>query len=119
MTHPEAIAKLDLTRVQAKLAETGRSDAAIQELVSHYRSFLAQCLRPAGVVNRPSAEADLVWHQHILDTARYAQDCQRIFGRFLHHDPHAFLNEGGSAERGDGRGVAAACGDVSPAPVAA
>jgi hypothetical protein len=31
--------------------------------------------------------ADLIWHEHMLDTKRYAQDCGRLFGRFLHHVP--------------------------------
>lgn len=35
----------------------------------------------------PSTEIDLVWHYHILDTAQYAEDCQFLFGRFIHHYP--------------------------------
>ena len=31
---------------------------------------------------------DEVWHQHILDTNAYAEDCERIFGHFLHHYPY-------------------------------
>jgi hypothetical protein len=31
---------------------------------------------------------DKFWHGHILDTMKYAEDCQRVFGYFLHHFPY-------------------------------
>jgi len=37
----------------------------------------------------PSLKVDEVWHAHILHTAMYAKDCQRIAGRFIHHHPEA------------------------------
>ena len=36
----------------------------------------------------PSVLIDLLWHYHVLDTRKYADDCERIFGYFLHHDPY-------------------------------
>ena len=36
----------------------------------------------------PSEEIDRVWHTHILDTQKYAVDCQQVFGSFLHHFPY-------------------------------
>lgn len=53
-----------------------------------YRQFLTL---HAGHPERtlvPSELIDLVWHFHILDTRKYAADCERIFGRYLHHDPY-------------------------------
>lgn len=42
----------------------------------------------------PTQEIDAVWHQHILDTSKYHQDCEALFGRYVHHYPHAdFLGE--------------------------
>ena len=29
-----------------------------------------------------------MWHYHILDTEAYAVDCEKAFGRFLHHFPY-------------------------------
>ena len=36
----------------------------------------------------PSKEIDEMWHYHILDTEKYAEDCQDTFGYFLHHFPY-------------------------------
>jgi hypothetical protein len=35
-----------------------------------------------------SKDVDEFWHTHILQTVRYAEDCQNTFGNFLHHEPH-------------------------------
>lgn len=35
----------------------------------------------------PTKEIDEVWHNHILHTAKYMDDCQHIFGKYLHHLP--------------------------------
>jgi hypothetical protein len=36
----------------------------------------------------PSKDVDEFWHTHILQTMKYADDCQAVFGAFLHHNPH-------------------------------
>jgi hypothetical protein len=33
---------------------------------------------------------DPAWHAFILHTGRYAEFCQHLVGRFVHHDPEAF-----------------------------
>jgi hypothetical protein len=33
-------------------------------------------------------DLDQFWHQHILDTAKYSSDCQTLFGKIIHHNPH-------------------------------
>ena len=33
----------------------------------------------------PTRDIDTFWHEHILDTRKYADDCERTFGFFLHH----------------------------------
>ncbi|MBD2121481.1 glycine-rich domain-containing protein-like [Trichocoleus sp. FACHB-262] len=47
----------------------------------------------------PTQEIDQVWHQHILDTHKYAEDCQHLFGRFIHHFP--YLGTRGEADQQD------------------
>jgi len=40
----------------------------------------------------PSEEIDEFWHNHVLDTQSYIRDCQKIFGRYLHHYPYSGLD---------------------------
>lgn len=35
----------------------------------------------------PSVEIDEFWHNHILHTQNYYQDCLKLFGEYLHHHP--------------------------------
>jgi hypothetical protein len=40
----------------------------------------------------PLADVDTFWHYHILDTMKYATDCERVFGYFLHHYPYVGMD---------------------------
>lgn len=40
--------------------------------------------RPLAAISK---SADDLWHQHLLDTKKYADDCERILGTFMHHQP--------------------------------
>ena len=46
----------------------------------------------------PSGILDLIWHHHILDTRKYCDDCDRIFGKYIHHDPY-FSTQGEEDKR--------------------
>ncbi len=35
----------------------------------------------------PTGDVDEIWHEHILHTNKYALDCKKLFGKFLHHFP--------------------------------
>lgn len=37
----------------------------------------------------PTREIDEFWHNHILYTQRYTQDCMKIFGHYFHHQPES------------------------------
>ncbi|MGP3963261.1 glycine-rich domain-containing protein [Nonomuraea sp. 3N208] len=50
-------------------------------------AFLYACAHNPVTALTPSPEVDLGWHTFILDTHAYSQFCQRIAGRFLHHNP--------------------------------
>jgi hypothetical protein len=39
----------------------------------------------------PLFDVDIFWHYHILDTMKYAADCEQVFGYFLHHFPYIGL----------------------------
>lgn len=36
----------------------------------------------------PNLYIDEFWHNHILDTEQYYEDCYKIFGKVLHHFPY-------------------------------
>jgi hypothetical protein len=62
----------------------GQATQAIEQyrrfLFLHHRYPMAQLV--------PSAEIDRVWHMHILDTVKYREDCEHLFGRFIDHYPY-------------------------------
>ena len=35
-----------------------------------------------------SKDVDEFWHTHILQTIKYTEDCEGVFGKYLHHAPH-------------------------------
>jgi hypothetical protein len=75
------------------------ADEIIAETEDNYRRLLVlNLLYPSEtiVVNKI---LDDYWHQHILDTQKYAEDCQQIFGYFLHHYPYFGIN--GEQDRQD------------------
>lgn len=53
-----------------------------------YRRFLFLVAKYPNEVIVPTKEVDEIWHAHILDTRKYEQDCEHIFGGYLHHFPY-------------------------------
>lgn len=89
------IAELDLEPIKLKLMHKesgeGWSPAQASAVEFEYRRFLSLMkLYPDEHVS-PLFDVDLFWHYHILDTMKYAKDCERIFGYFLHHYPYSGL----------------------------
>jgi hypothetical protein len=41
----------------------------------------------------PNEILDEYWHHHILDTKKYMDDCNYVFGYYLHHYPYFGLTE--------------------------
>lgn len=62
--------------------------AILAEAETNYRRFLALHLMHPTESLVPNELLDEYWHQHILDTRKYAADCESVFGFFLHHDPY-------------------------------
>jgi hypothetical protein len=59
------------------------------DLMEHeYKKFLALHLAHPDADIVPCAIVDEMWHQHILDTAAYREDCDALFGGFLDHFPY-------------------------------
>lgn len=100
----QALSQLDLNNVKRKLKEPapegkGWSDEQVNEAEKWYRRFLELIARFPNLNTVPNYVIDMFWHQHILDTRAYAQDCESIFGIFIHHYPYFGLN--GDADKRD------------------
>ena len=82
------IRAVDLERIAQRLAvQPGWSLARARQAELDYRRFLNLRLQYPETSLVPTRDIDEVWHGHILDTRAYAVDCERLFGRFLHHAP--------------------------------
>jgi hypothetical protein len=83
------IEALDLEPIKFKLVkEYGYSQDDVQVLEKWYRRFLFLTVKHKDQPIVVSEAIDNFWHQHILDTRKYAEDCQSAFGEFLHHFPY-------------------------------
>jgi hypothetical protein len=58
-----------------------------ERIMEQALAFLYACAHNPGAGLTPSPEVDLGWHAFILDTHTYGEFCQRVAGRFLHHNP--------------------------------
>jgi hypothetical protein len=89
----EKIAALDLKSVRQKFASKKtywwHLGHSTDRLEREYRQFLYLIVvNPEMTVVPWSRDLDDFWHEHILDTEKYAQDCSATLGRFIHHNPH-------------------------------
>jgi len=69
-----------------------RKDA--EKVCQMYRNFLFLKKKYKGKYEiPPSDEIDIFWHNHILDTTKYQNDCMVIFGSYLNHYPYFGIDE--------------------------
>lgn len=66
----------------------------IESAVAEYKKFCALCKYHPETSIIPGRDVDTLWHRHILNTEKYADDCQSYFGYFLHHRPHSRIKQG-------------------------
>jgi len=81
---------LDLSRFVPKLLkdqEKFYSAPVAWTAIVEYKRFLILKMKFPDVEIAPSPLVDEVWHMHILDTKRYMDDCNFIFGKYMHHVP--------------------------------
>lgn len=87
-----AIGALDLDPIKVKLTDTEEGQGWSREYADRmevaYKRFLTLLVTHPETTVAPSKEIDKFWHAHILDTMKYAEDCQQVFGYFLHHFPY-------------------------------
>ena len=88
----EAIFALDLDPIKFKLMNKKEGHGWTREEAdrheTEYRRFLALIAKFPDDAIVPDTDVDKFWHGHILDTLKYAEDCQHVFGYFLHHFPY-------------------------------
>jgi hypothetical protein len=59
-------------------------------IVDQALAFLYACAKAPNTPLRPSRTVDIGWHAFMLHTHAYAEFCDTIAGRFIHHEPDEF-----------------------------
>lgn len=88
--------RISASRLWHRLGRRGYKEYDAYRLVNEYKRFLflkhlvdSEDKEP---VISPSSQVDEVWHEHILDTRVYFDDCQNLFGHIIHHSPDDAFN---------------------------
>ncbi|HET8887349.1 MAG TPA: hypothetical protein VFQ41_00495 [Candidatus Angelobacter sp.] len=84
------IQNLDLSSVRANaMTKLGWSSEKAQRVENSYKHFLYALAHKEenDLLSPPSQEVDDFWHQHILDTRKYREDCNTVFGHYIDHTP--------------------------------
>jgi len=88
----QVIQDLDFDPIKVKLMDKeeglGWSLDKCDEAEKQYKRFLYLGTKLLDSPLVPIGDVDKFWHQHILDTRKYADDCNKVFGYFLHHFPY-------------------------------
>jgi hypothetical protein len=94
----KAITELDLSPIKLKLMHVESGEGWPQEkadtVEKEYRRFLCMMKLYPDEDIAPVMDVDIFWHYHILDTMKYAVDCEKVFGYFQHHYPYVGLRGG-------------------------
>ena len=92
------VMQLDLSAIKTKLMHAasgeGWSRQKADAVEQAYRRFLCLMATYPDESIAPLVDVDTFWHYHILDTMKYAADCQQAFGYFMHHYPYVGLRGG-------------------------
>lgn len=84
------IQNLDLSSVRENaITKLSWSPEKAERVETSYKRFLYALAHKEenDLLSPPSQEVDDFWHQHILDTRKYGEDCDRVFGHYIHHTP--------------------------------
>lgn len=86
-----SVASLNFEKLKWKLtksAESTWSDDLCDFAEAEYRKLLSLKKWYPKLSFVPSKLVDKFWHEHILDTQSYLDDCNAVFGYFIHHYPY-------------------------------
>ena len=88
----EKVNKIDLGPIIFTLVERDEGEGWSYEkaikVEKQYRNFLTLIALYPDLEIVPTKDIDTFWHTHILDTQKYMNDCEKIFGYFVHHFPY-------------------------------
>jgi len=92
----KAVTELNLDQIKMKLMHVesgeGWSLEKANAVEKEYRRFLCLMKLFPEENTAPLVDVDTFWHYHILDTMKYAADCEQVFGYFLHHYPYVGMD---------------------------
>jgi hypothetical protein len=89
-----AIRALDLEPIKLRVMDPELGEGWTREYAENidraYRKYLTVLVKhPEDAEDVVvSKDVDEFWHTHILHTMKYTEDCERVFGTYLHHNPH-------------------------------
>lgn len=84
----QTIQNLEFSDIKGRLkSEKGWSDRKVSLAEKWYKRFLQLAFKYPDMTLVPAEEVDEFFHAHVLDTKRYREESQEIFGRFLDHTP--------------------------------
>ncbi|HMC16102.1 MAG TPA: hypothetical protein VKI18_10750 [Albitalea sp.] len=90
-----AIDALDLSPIKFKATRMedgyGWSAHYADQMELAYKRYLILHAKHPSMTLAPEQDVDRFWHMHILDTRKYAADCEATFGHFVHHFPYLGL----------------------------
>ena len=88
-----AIQALDLEPVKQRVMDAELGEGWTREYADSieraYRTYLTMLVKHSEKMEDivVSKDVDEFWHAHILHTMKYTEDCERVFGKYLHHNP--------------------------------
>ncbi len=83
------VSSLDFNQMNSKLVDFyGWSKEDVSLMNDYYKKWLSLHVCYPDLATAPSIKLDEYWHMHILDTQKYMEDCQLVFGKYLHHYPY-------------------------------
>src|SRR6266545_5217405 len=88
-----AINALDLEPIKLRVMDPELGEGWTREYAESveraYRNYLTMLVKhPENTEDIVvSKDVDEFWHAHILHTMKYTEDCERVFGTYLHHNP--------------------------------
>ena len=94
--------QLDFEPIAYRLINSNEEKLSLEQtnqMISRYLMFLLLIYLYPNSKIVPSKGIDRVWHYHITDTIKYAEDCEMLFGQFIHHFP--YFGKRGEIDRGN------------------